>query len=167
MERRHVRSIEGSPEPSNIFQPHMPGVELFSDMGALFDAARTLSATGELPAGAVALHAEAAAEVEKLKGWRSVVVVTPGRSFVTVPAPAPGGVPRDAVENIRRMLPPDPPLAVAVVAYTHARALAEDKAKAIPFFGFLIGFASVGHTVSSSRGARRPSRAASAAATCC
>ena len=146
MEQQHVKSFEGSPEPADIFQPHMPRVELLSDMGALFEAARTLSATGEYPAGGEP-PAEVAAEVEKLKGWRSAVIVTPGRMLMTVPAPAPGTVPRDAVDSVRRMLPPDPPQAVTVIAYTHVKALVEDKVKAIPFLGFLAGFASIGHTV--------------------
>jgi hypothetical protein len=147
MEQKHVRTFEGSPEPSDIFEPHMPGVELFSDMDGLFDAARRLSATGEYPTWAGELPAEAAAELEKHKGQRSVVIVTPGRMLMPVPAPEPGTVRPSSEEAVRRLMPPDPPLNISVISYTHVSALLEDKRKAIPFFGFLLGFASIGHTV--------------------
>lgn len=146
MERRHVKTFEGSPTPSDIFEPHQLGVELLSDMDGLFKGARELSATGEYPVGAAEPSADVAAEVEKVKGWRSVVIVTPDRMLMPVPAPAPGTVPRDAVEGVRQLLPPDPPLSISAVSYTYVPALIEDKAKAIPFLGFLVGFTSIGHT---------------------
>jgi hypothetical protein len=147
MELRHVKTFEGSPTPSDIFQPHMPGVELLSDMDEVFNAARRLSATGEYPVGAVELPAEAVAELEKYKGQRSVAVVTPGRLLMPVPTPAPDSVPRSSEEAVRKLLPPDPPLNISVVSYTHVAALLEDKTRAIPFLGSLVGFASIGHTV--------------------
>lgn len=147
MEQRHVRTIEGAPEPPDPFEPHMPGVELLSDMDALFAAARRLSATGEYPPGAGGAGPEEAAEVGKLKGQRSAVVVTPGRMLMPVPAPPPGSVTREMEEGVRRLMPPDPPLVITAVSHTHVRALVQDKARAIPFLGFLVGFASIGHTV--------------------
>jgi hypothetical protein len=147
MEQQHVKTFEGSPTPSDIFQPHRLGVELLSDMDGLFGVARRLSATGEYPAVDGETPAEAAAEFESMKGQRSVVIVTPGRMLMPVPAPAPGSVPRSSEEAVREMLPPDPPLNVSVVSYTYVPALIEDKGKAIPFLGFLAGFASIGHTV--------------------
>jgi hypothetical protein len=51
------------------------------------------------------------------------------------------------VESVSQLLPPDPPLNVAVISYTYVPALIQDKAKAIPFLGFLVGFAAIGHTV--------------------
>lgn len=147
MEQQHVKSFEGMPEPADIFQPHMPGVELLSDMDALFAAARRLSATGEYPSEAGELPPEATAEVEKMKGQRSAVILTPGRLMMPVPAPAPGSVSKEMVQSVSQLLPPDPPLAVSVISYTYVPALIGDKAKAIPFLGFLVGFASIGHTV--------------------
>lgn len=147
MAQQHVKTFEGAPTPSDIFQPHRLGVELLSDMDGLFETARRLSATGEYPAKSDELPAEAAAEVEKMKGQRSVVIVTPGRILMPVPAPAPGSVPRSSEEAVREMLPPDPPLNISAISYTHVQALLEDQAKAIPFLGFLTGFASIGHTV--------------------
>ncbi|MDQ3744084.1 MAG: hypothetical protein M3444_06865 [Acidobacteriota bacterium] len=109
MELQHVKSFEGSPEPEDIFQPHMPGVELLSDMDEVFRRARRLSATGEYPVGVEGLAPEAAAEVLKLKGQHSVAIVTPGRLLMPVPVPKPGSVPRSSEEAMRKMLPPDPP----------------------------------------------------------
>jgi hypothetical protein len=147
MKQEHVKSFDGSPEPSDIFQPHRLGVELLSDMDGLFAAARRLSATGEYPAGDGEVPAEAAAEIEKMKGQHSVVIVTPGRLVMPVPVAEPGSVPRGMVEDVSRMLPPDPPQVVTVISYTYVPALIQDQAKAIPFLGFLGGFAMIGHTV--------------------
>jgi hypothetical protein len=147
MEQRHVESIEGAPTPADIFEPHMPGVELLSDMDALFAEARRLSATGEYPASHGRLLTEAAAASGELKGKHSVVVVTPGRILMPIPAPEPGSVPVDSEEAVRQLMPPDPPLVINAVSYTHVKALLTDKGKAIPFLGFLVGFASIGHTV--------------------
>lgn len=147
MKYQHVKSLDGMPEPSDIFQPHMPGVELFSDMNAYFAAARRLAAIGEYPEGDEPPSAEVAAEREKMKGQRSVVIVTPGRLMMTVPVAEPGSVSGDMVKTIREMLPLDPPKVVSVISYTYVPALMKDQAKAIPFFGFLGGFAMIGHTV--------------------
>lgn len=147
MEQRHVESIEGAPEPADIFEPHMTGVELLSDMDALFAEARRLSATGEYPANRGRLSPEAVAASEELKGQRSVVVVTPGRILMPIYAPEPGSVRPDSEEAVRRLMPPDPPLVINAISYTHVKALLTDKGKAIPFLGFLVGFASIGHTV--------------------
>lgn len=152
MKFRHLKTFEGSPPPPDIFQPHQLGVELLSDMDEFFRMARRISETGEFPAeaGATAteeMPAELAAQLEGLKGGRSVVVVTPGRLIMPVAAPAPGGAGREAEAAVRKMLPPDPPLNIAVVSYTHIKALMEDMTRAIPFLGFLLGFASIGHTV--------------------
>jgi hypothetical protein len=47
------------------------------------------------------------------------------------------------------LLPPDPPLKISVVSYTLIEAFTQDetKTKCIPFLGFLIGFAYIGHNV--------------------
>lgn len=147
MELQHVKSFEGSPEPEDIFQPHMPGVELLSDMDEFFRQARRLSATGEYPVGVEGLAPEAAAEVLKLKGQHSVVIVTPGRALMPVAAPKLGSVPRSSAEAMRKMLSPDPPQNISVVSYTYVKALVEDKSKAVPFLGLLVGLAAIGHTV--------------------
>jgi hypothetical protein len=147
MEQKHVESIDGMPEPADIFEPHMPGVELFSDMDGLFEMARRLSATGEYPRGEGEPSAEVAAKLAEMKGRRSVVILTPGRILMPVPAPEPDSVPEEMQKGVRELLPPDTPQVISVISYTYVKALIEDKAKAIPFLGFLVGFASIGHTV--------------------
>lgn len=147
MEQKHVRTIEGGPTPADIFEPHMPGVELFSDMDALFAGARRLSATGEYPSGTGGLPPEAAAQVERLKGQRSVVIVTPGRILMPVPAAAPGSLSRAEEEGVRQLFPPDTPLVVTVISYTYVEALMRDMTRAVPFVRFLAAFAAIGHTV--------------------
>jgi hypothetical protein len=137
MEQKHVRSIEGSPRPADIFEPHMPGVELLSDMDALFSTAREQLEAGEFPAG------------EFVKGQRAVAVVTPGRLIMFQPCPAPGRMSGELVENAKKLMPPDPPLKISAVSYTMVEAFMKDetKTKCIPFLGFLIGFAYIGHNV--------------------
>jgi hypothetical protein len=151
MEQQHVKSFEGSPEPADIFQPHRLAVELLSDMDGLFEAARRLSATGEYPAEPGGTPPEAAAELEKQKGARSVVIMTPGRLLMSVPAPAPGSVSKEHEDGVRQLMPPDPPKVISVISYTYVPALIANEGKeigkAIPFLGFLAGFASIGHTV--------------------
>ena len=137
MEQNHVRSIEGSPRPSDIYEPHMPGVELLSDMDELFRTARAQLESGEVPLeGGV-------------KGQRAVAVVTPGRLIMFQPTAPPGSIRGEQVENAKKLMPPDPPLRISAVSYTLLEAFMKDetKTKCIPFFGFLIGFAYIGHNV--------------------
>src|ERR1044072_66449 len=129
MEQQHVKSFDGMPEPPDIFQPHMPGVELLSDMDAYFAAARRLSATGEYPSGHGEPSAEAEAELEKMKGQHSVIIVTPGRLLMPVYAANPDSMPEPARTGVRELLPPDPPKVISVISYTYVPALIEDKAK--------------------------------------
>lgn len=137
MELKHIRSIEGSPRPADIFEPHMPGVELLSDMDALFRMAREQLERGEFP------------EQEMVKGQRAVAVVTPGRLMMFLPCSAPGSMPRGQVEKTKRLMPSGAPLKITAVSYTLVEAFMEDKTmtKCIPFLGHLMGFAYVGHNV--------------------
>jgi hypothetical protein len=137
MEQDNVQSSEGSPRPSDIFEPHMPGVDVLPDMDALFRNAR-----GQLEGGEVPFEGG-------VKGQRAVAVVTPGRMIMFQPCPAPGTMSREAVETSRRMMPPDPPLDIAVVSYTLLEAFMQDETKlrCIPFLGVLLGFAYNGHNV--------------------
>jgi hypothetical protein len=137
MEQQHVKSIEGSPRPSNIFEPHMPGVELLSDMDGLFRMARARVESGEtLVEGAA-------------KGQRAVAIVTPGRLIMFQPCPPPGSIRGEPLENAKALMPPDPPLKISAVSYTLVEAFMQDetKTKCIPFLGFLMSFAYIGHNV--------------------
>ena len=137
MELKHVKSIEGSPRPSDIFQPHMPGVELLSDMDALFGMSRSQLLSDELPID------------KKVKGQRAIAIVTPGRMIMYQPCPPPGSMPDLQVAPIKKLIPSEPPLNITAINYTLVEAMMEDKTKTkcIPFLGFLVGFGYVGHSV--------------------
>lgn len=137
MELRPVRSFEGSPQPSDIFQPHMPGVNLLADMDALFNTARS-----EL------LEAESILE-NSVKGQHAIAIVTPERRVIYEPCPWPGSLQAEQVGPIKKLMPPAPPLNISAVSYTSVEAFMQDttKLKCIPFFGFLLGFGYIGHSV--------------------
>lgn len=141
MELKHIKTFEGSPRPVDIFEPHLLSVELFSDMDQVFKTARKMAA-GEH----AALAAESAGEILK-EGERGVVIVTPGRLNMFDRCPEPDSVSKEKVATMGEMLPPDPPLQISVISYTHIEALVEDMSKAIPFRGFLNGWAYIGHNV--------------------
>lgn len=137
MELEHVKSIEGSPRPSDIFEPHMPGIDLLSDMDALFSMARSQ-------------RAEDGSSIEKGgNGQRSVAIVTPGRILMYEPCPPPGSMSDLQVAPMKKLMPPEPPLNISAISYTFLEAFLEDetKTKCIPFLGFLVGFAYIGHSV--------------------
>jgi hypothetical protein len=129
---RIVASLPGSPAPQDIFEPHMPAVDVLSNMDAVFAKAREQSAAG-----------------------RQVVVVPPGRILMSAPGPAPGNpLLKKAAEHAKSVLHSNPPLNISVVAYTKLEALLQDKVNptrsvniCIPFFGHLISFAYAGHTL--------------------
>jgi hypothetical protein len=114
--------------------PRMPEVELSADVEDVFRSAREVAATGRLP-GSTAAPA------------RYVVHVTPGRLVKLIPCPAPGTMPAQQVDGIAKLLPPDPPRRIAVIAYAPAEPDVAKTAKAIPFLGMLLGMAYLGHAV--------------------
>jgi hypothetical protein len=114
------------PEPSDPFEPHMPEVDVLPDMEGLFAKARIEIASGD---------------------ERRVGIVTPGRLIMFVPAPRPGSIPTEFVTQVSQLLPSAKPLKITFVGYTQLEALMKDKAKCIPPFGQLLGFAYLGHNV--------------------
>lgn len=114
------------PEPSNPFEPQMPGVDVLPDMQALFVKARNEIASGD---------------------ERRVGIVTPGRMIMLQSAPRPGSIPKEFVAQVSQLLPSTKPLNITFVGYTQLEALMQDKAKCIPQFGQLLGFAYLGHNV--------------------
>ena len=137
MELRPIKSLEGSPQPSDIFQPHMPGVNLLSDMTALFNMARS-----EL------LDAESHIE-KSVKGRRAIAIVTPERLIMYEPCPLPGSLPPEHIEPIKELMPSEPSLNMSVVSYTFIEAFLQDKTKTkcIPFLGILLSYGYLGHSV--------------------
>lgn len=129
MDSERADSLSGSPTPADLFEPHMPSVDLLSDMKAFFAEARS----GGSP------------EAQE----REVAVVTPGRMIMFLPSPTPGSMPKEEEEAIHQLLPSQQPLEISVVSYTRLEALMKDgdKTRCIPFLGYLLGFAYVGHRV--------------------
>lgn len=78
---------------------------------------------------------------------RHVVVVTPGRLLMMQPCPAPGSMTGQQVEAVEKILSSKTKRDVAVIAYTELKALQASIAQTIPFFGLLLGFAYIGHSV--------------------
>lgn len=56
-------------------------------------------------------------------------------------------MPRSQVAPIERMISPEVKRNIAVIAYTELEAVTTDISKTIPFFGLLMGFAYIGHSV--------------------
>lgn len=111
----------------------MPDVDVLPDVDALFDTARQAArGEGEQPPGARGRH---------------VIIVTPGRMLKFQPCPPPGSMADASVQTVERMMPSSVKRNVAAIAYTELEALQKDAARAIPFLGFLLGFAYVGHAV--------------------
>jgi hypothetical protein len=135
MEQKYGNSFEASSQPSDVFTPHMPGVDLLSDMDALFDKARHSLLTGEY-----------LTEKDE-RGQRAVAIITPGRMTMFVPCPSPGSISNESVAPMIRLLPAEPPLNISVVSYTFLDALVQDKSRCIPFLGYLVGWSYVGHSV--------------------
>ena len=111
----------------------MPEVDEPEDIGAVFDAARRAArGEGEQPPGPPGRH---------------VIIVTPGRMLKFQRCPEPGSMPADQVKPIEQMMPPSVTRTIAAIAFTELAALQQDAARAIPFLGFLLGFAYIGHVV--------------------
>ncbi len=111
----------------------MPEVDTRADIETIF--ARARAAADELVQDDMGLY------------HRQVVFVTPGRLLVGETCPLPGVIPADELERFKILVPSIPTLNIAVIAYTFIEALQADIQQAIPFFGYLLGFAILGHRV--------------------
>jgi len=119
------------------FTPRMPEVDVPPDLEARFARARRIASGDEAVPGRSGL----------LQGQRHLVIVTPGRMCMLHQCPRPGSIQPSAVATIEQIAPSSKPLSIAVIAFTELRALRESLAKAIPFAGYLLGLAYVGHHV--------------------
>ena len=105
------------------------------------------SDTVEPPAGV----AQAFAPVRQRAAQRQLVIVRPDGRQLTLAAVAKEKAPPSAVAAVERMLPSSVQRNVAAIGDT-AWAMAEkpnlaEAGSAVPFFGMLMGFASIGHAV--------------------
>jgi hypothetical protein len=149
-----VKSLSGSSEPKDIFEPYMPGVDVLSNMDALFTKARELIAADELDqfvrnAGVHRLVRTGDLAKGTAKGQRQVAIVTPGRMILLVPAPAPGSKSDKDLASMKALLPSEKPLQISAISFTNLESFMQDqtKTKCIPFLGFLLALAYLGHSV--------------------
>lgn len=118
---------------NNIFQPHIPEVDIRPDIEKIFELARTSAD-------------ESIIDDEGLYR-RQVIIVTPGRLIISKACPLPAELSQEEITRLSSLLPVNPLQNIAVIAYTYLGALKKDILKTIPFFGYLLGFAAVGHRV--------------------
>lgn len=119
------------------FAPRMPKVDVPPDLEIRFARARRIASDDEAISGPSGL----------VPGQHRLVIVTPGRMCMMHKCPRPGSMRAGDVAAIEQIAPSSNPLSIAVIAFTELRALRESLAKAIPFAGYLLGLAYVGHTV--------------------
>jgi hypothetical protein len=126
-----AKVLAGTPPPSDIFQPHMPSVHVPPDMEAFFAKVRRDLALG----------------FPQAPGQRGVAIITPTRDVLVQTVSPPEEMPADVVESVGQLLPPWLPTTVSVISLTARCQTIEDMSKCIPFFGYLLAFASIGHSV--------------------
>jgi hypothetical protein len=122
----------------------MPGVDMLSDMDAVFAKARAQTATADTGA---------ASRV----GARNVVIVTPGRILLSFPMLVldPGHAQADPLKQAKSILHSEQPLSIAVIAYTKLEVMMDHEGnlsvketnRSIPFLGHMMAFAYAGHVV--------------------
>ncbi|NMC47774.1 MAG: hypothetical protein GYA52_13185 [Chloroflexi bacterium] len=120
-------------DQENIFQVHMPEVDIRPDLKAIFQEARELADQETVLADGT--H------------QRRVVIVSPGRLILLKDSYPPDTLPSENRMVLEDLLPSEKPLKIAVIAYTYLEALRVDIRRAIPFFDYLLGFTYLGHSV--------------------
>jgi len=94
---------------------------------------------------------QAFSAIRRRAAQRHLVILCPNGRVMSMPAMAREAAPADAVAAVERMLPSTKPRRVAVIADTswtlEAQPNLQAAGRAIPFFGMLMGFASIGHSV--------------------
>jgi hypothetical protein len=121
------------PDTKTLFAPQMPDVDILPDIESVFAKARKA--------------ADESREDEDGLFHRQVIIVTPGRLLISKICPLPSEIPADELSRLVSLIPLQPSRNISVIAFTLLDALKADILKAIPFFGFLLGFATLGHKV--------------------
>jgi hypothetical protein len=119
------------------FEAHMPRVDLVDDLQERFDAARKVERGEE----------ELQPDHPAAPGQRYVVLITPGRMLMQQSAPLPGTVDAELTESLEAIAPAALPQNITVIALNEIQAVLTDAKMAIPFFGYLLGLAYIGHNV--------------------
>lgn len=112
--------------------PQMPDVETGHDLAQVFAEARKLAASEQ--------------------GRRGLVIVRPDRKSMVLPALAESPALKNLAQQMGRVVPPNPPRNIAVIACTGFAAGSAvpgvmEAGQAIPFLGMLIGLSYIGHAV--------------------
>jgi hypothetical protein len=118
---------------NNLFIPHIPEVDLRPNLGGIFDRAR--AAAGEINLDEIG------------QAFHQIIIVTPGRLLISKTCPLLEDIPVELTALLSELVPPQPTVDIAVIAYTYLDALKTDMRRAIPFIDFLLGFGAVGHRV--------------------
>lgn len=149
MDQEYVKSYRGSPPQEDIFQPHMPDVDLLSNMATFFAEARSQLILADPPLDG------------QEEGHHYICIITPERSSHYIPCSPPGSFSSEEVEPVIELLPPDRPLNICAIVYNSNEACMQGVAdvdadiklimknmdKCIPFFGYLLAFGYIGHSV--------------------
>jgi len=120
-------------ENMDPFIPRIPEVDIRPDIETVFINARAAADTSR--------------EDEDGLFHRQVIIVTPGRLLISKICPLPSELPSDELLRLTSLIPPHPPKNISVIAFTYLEALQKDIFKAIPFFGYLVGWSTIGHRV--------------------
>jgi len=116
----------------DTFQPRMPQVDEPPNIEKVFDEARKAAGQEIAPGRDLS---------------RQVVLVTPGRMLMLQPCPPPGSMPPNVVSEMERLISSKVKRKIAVIGYTELKAVTTGLAKAVPFFGLLVGLSYIGHSV--------------------
>jgi hypothetical protein len=118
---------------SDFFQPCMPEVDIRADIETIFSRAR--------------VAADESVEDDEGLFRRQIVFVTPGRLLIGKTCPLPAEIPPKEMARVKDLIPPKPVKNIAAISYTFLDALQKDMNRAVPFMGYLLGFATLGHCV--------------------
>jgi hypothetical protein len=118
---------------TSLFDPRMPEVDIRPDLDSIFTHAREIANQTHV-------------DVDGVEN-RQVIIISPGRLLIAKDCPITSDIPSDQLEVLDKLVPSNPQVNIAVLGYTYLDALKENILTAIPFFGFLLGFAALGHTV--------------------
>jgi hypothetical protein len=120
-------------DSNDIFHPHMPEVFVHEDIADTFNRAR--SAAADISQDAEGVY------------HRQIIIVTPGRLLIKKECPLASSLQPSQIALLEKFVPRKPVLQICAIAYTELEALKKDMRKAIPFVDYLLGFASLGHSV--------------------
>ncbi len=117
----------------DLFTPRMPEVDVRPKIGAIFSRARAAAAQTHIGEDGIERH--------------QLIIITPGRLLVAKSCPLLENIPVEQLALLGELVPRQPRVNIAVIAYTYLDALKTDIRRAVPFFDSLLGFAALGHTV--------------------